>query len=121
MILRLVPNRAPARMIAILLAPAGVAAGRLNVAAGMRADPDVRPCRRYRQRPDARQRFALRDPRSVRAAVTEALAGLAPADPRTVVADVAQARLTGHRRAVGRRAACIGRSEEHTSELQSLM
>ena len=41
------------RVIAVLLAAARVAAGRLQVAEGVRADPDIGPRRRNRQRPDA--------------------------------------------------------------------
>src|SRR4029079_6479524 len=50
--LRLVAPRAPAGVIAILLPSTRIAPGRLEVTGGVRADPDVRPGGRDRQRPD---------------------------------------------------------------------
>ena len=54
-VLRLVADLAPPRVIAILLAAARVAAGGLKMAARVGRDPDVLPCRRNHQRPDAVQ------------------------------------------------------------------
>ena len=42
-VLRLVPHRPPACVVAVLLAPAPVTADRLEMPAGQRTDPDVRP------------------------------------------------------------------------------
>ena len=69
---------APARVVAVLLAAPRVAAGRLDVAVGERADPDVRPGRRDGERADAAQRVARRAPAAVGGRGSEALAG-APA------------------------------------------
>ena len=49
-VLRAVAHLAPARMVAVLLAAPVVAAGRLDVAVGVGADPDIGPGRRDRQR-----------------------------------------------------------------------
>ena len=54
-VLGLVAHLAPARVVAVLLAPARVAAGGLDVAVGVRADPDVGPGRRDRQLADPLQ------------------------------------------------------------------
>src|SRR5258708_34312196 len=52
-VLRLVAHAAPARMIAVLLAAPRIAPDRLNMAVGIRADPNIGPGRRHRKRPDA--------------------------------------------------------------------
>ena len=66
-VFRLVAHLAPARMIAVLLAPARVAAGGLQVAVRVGADPHLGPGRRDRQRADAPQRLGIADRRAVRA------------------------------------------------------
>ena len=73
---------APALVVAVLLAPASVAAGGLDVAVGDRADPDVGPRRRHRDVGDALDLRRLPDRPAVDADVPEpaAAAGLAP-DP----------------------------------------
>ena len=53
-VLRLVAHLAPPRVVAVLLAAARVAPGRLDVAVRRRADPDVGPRRRDRERVDSR-------------------------------------------------------------------
>ena len=53
LVLGLVADLAPARMVAALLAAAGVAAGGLQVAVGDGADPDDGPCRRNDEGRDA--------------------------------------------------------------------
>lgn len=57
---RLVAAGGPVGMIAILLAPALVAAGRLNMSGRIGADPDISPGRRDDQRLDPRQRNFIR-------------------------------------------------------------
>ena len=88
-----VAHLAPARVVAVLLAPLGVAAGRLEVAVGVRADPDVRPGRRDREGADARQRRLVAHRLPVRHPVGEARAGTPARDARPLVGDVAQPRL----------------------------
>ena len=59
-------RRAPvAGVVAVLLAAPRVAAGRLEVAVRVRADPDVGPGRRDRERPDPVERLVVADPPSV--------------------------------------------------------
>src|SRR5262249_6693608 len=89
-VLRLVADLAPARVVAVLLAAAVVAPGRLEVAVGDGADPHVGPGRRDDQGADALQRFGVADRFTVGADVAEAPAGADSADARPGVADVAQ-------------------------------
>ena len=51
----------PLLVVAVLLAPARIASGRLEMAARMRADPHGGPCRRDRQPAQPRQLLALGD------------------------------------------------------------
>ena len=60
-VLVIVARAAPVRVIAILLAAARVASGRLQMAAWIGADPDVFVRRRYREFRDARQRARIAD------------------------------------------------------------
>src|SRR5207253_2421383 len=80
-----------ARVVAILLATAGVAAGGEDVSVARRADPDVGPRRRNRERSDPAQAVALDDRLPARGAVREAPAGTPAADPGFRVGHVAQA------------------------------
>ena len=79
----------PGRVVAVLLAAAGVAAGGLDVAAFVGADPDCAPCGRNRERPDPRQRGSIRHPAALRVDVAEASTAPAPGEPR-FVGDIAQ-------------------------------
>jgi hypothetical protein len=54
-VFRLIADLPPALVVAVLFAPAGVAAGRLYMTIAVRADPHVRPRRWNRQRFDARE------------------------------------------------------------------
>src|SRR5206468_8658937 len=101
LVLRLVADLLPLRVVAVLLAPARVAAGRLDVAARMRADPDVGPGRRDRERPDARDRLAVADQLAVGIEVGERPAGPAPSDAGRAVDDVAEAGRLGRRGRIG--------------------
>jgi len=84
---------APARVVAILLAPPRVAAGRLQVTARIAADPHLGVGRRHRQRADARQLCGVADPCAVGIEVDEARPAAPAADTGRVVAHVDQAGL----------------------------
>src|SRR4029450_12423383 len=86
--LRAVADLAPARVVAILLAPAGIAADGLDVAPGIGADPDVGPGRRDGQRPDAFQGGRIAHRASGGATVTERSPGGDTPDAGVTVADV---------------------------------
>jgi len=53
LILRAFPNLTKPRVIAVLLSSLGVSSGRLNMAVGKRADPDISPRRGNGKRLDA--------------------------------------------------------------------
>ena len=90
-VLGLVAHFAPARVIAVLLAPARVAAGGLQMAVVARADPDLVPGGRNRQRADACQRFRIAQRPAVGPQVPEPRAGTLARDPRRGIVHVAQA------------------------------
>src|SRR5262249_54129831 len=90
LVLRFVADRAPAGVVEVLLAAAGVAAGGLQMAVGPRADPDLGPGGRDRQRLDAAERFGVVDVLALGPAVAETAAGANPANPGAVVEVVAQ-------------------------------
>ena len=94
-VLRAVAHLAPARMVAVLLAAPVVAAGRLDVAFGVGADPDIGIGRRDRQRFDAGQRFLVLHGGAVGIAEAEALARPAPPDAGFLVRDIDQPGLLG--------------------------
>ena len=91
-VLRLVAHLAPARMVAVLLAPARIAPDRLQMAVGMAADPDILIGRRDRQLADAGQRFLIGDAAAVGHAIAEAALGAHPRDARPAIGDIAQLR-----------------------------
>src|SRR3954471_17995258 len=93
--LGLVAHLPPFGVVAVLLAPAGVAPGRLQVAVRAGADPDVRPGRRDGQLADALQGLLVPDRAPLGVDVGEALAALLAADAGLVVRDIAQARGLG--------------------------
>ena len=70
-------------MIAVLLPAARVAAGRLEMAVGARADPDLLVRRRDRESADAAQLVGVADPLAVGADVGEAVAVADAADSGT--------------------------------------
>jgi hypothetical protein len=84
-------SAAPARVIAVLLAAARVAAGGLQVSQFERADPHAGPGRRNRQCADARQRLGVAHGLAVGVDVAELRAVLLARDARHVVVHVAQA------------------------------
>ncbi len=97
-----VAHRAPLGVVAVLLAPAVVAAGRLDVAARMRADPDVGPGRRDRERAQPADLGGLLDRPALRVAIAEGAARAPAGDPGHAVGDVAKAgRLRRRGRSLG--------------------
>jgi len=87
-----VAHRAKIRVIAILLPPLRVAPGRLEMAVRLRADPDVRPGGRNRQRLDPRQMPRICQRRAVGTAVDECVALFYAGKSGATVGDVAKAR-----------------------------
>src|SRR2546430_5668380 len=88
-----VPNFAPTRVIAVLLAAACVAARRLQVTAWPGRDPDVLPRRRDDQGADAIEGHLIADAPSIRLDVLEALAPANTPDAGLVVVRVDEAGL----------------------------
>ena len=72
----------PARVVAVLLAPACVATGRLQVPVRPRADPDVRPRGRDDDRADPLEDVRVADGCAVRVAVREATPGAMAGEAR---------------------------------------
>src|SRR5438270_847040 len=91
-ILRLVTDRSPTRMVAVLFAAARVTTGGLKMGVFYRCDPDVGPCRRDGERFDSLKRRAILHEPSVGVAVDEPLARGAPFDPGLVVGGIAEPR-----------------------------
>ena len=89
-VLGFVADFAPLVVIAVLLAPAGVAADGLQVAVGDRADPDVLPGGRDHEVLDADEGLVVLDGLAVRVEVAEGVAMLLAADAGDRGADVAQ-------------------------------
>ena len=81
-----VAQLAPARVVAILLAPARVAAGRLQVAALVVADPDVGPCRRNGEPADTLERRRIVHALAFRADIGERRSRCLAPQPRLLVA-----------------------------------
>jgi hypothetical protein len=79
--LLLVAAPAPGVVVAVLLAAGVVEAGRLQVTAGIRTDPDVTPRRRDRQLADAGEVLRLVDEPAVGVVVREAAPALDAGDP----------------------------------------
>ncbi len=97
-VLGLVPHAPPSRVVSVLLPPPGVAARRLDVAVGSRADPDLGPGGRDHQGLDPRQGLRVADRPAVGVDISERPAALHPADPRRLVVHVPQARVARHGR-----------------------
>src|SRR4051794_8979423 len=81
---------AEAGVITVLLATFCVAAHRLNMTIGERANPDIGPGRRNGERLDPLQRLTLGNPRPVRSGIGEACARLLAANAGTVVRDISK-------------------------------
>src|SRR5690606_25178060 len=86
-------QRRPGRVVAILLAPARVAPGGLEVAVPAAADPDVAPGRRDGQRVDAPAGGGVADGPAIGIEVTEALAVRDAPDAGFGIRDMRQGRL----------------------------
>ena len=93
--LRLVTHARPIGVIAVLLAPAGIASGRLDVSVGARADPHVGPCRWNDEALDAGERAFVLHPATGRRAIAESLAGSLATEALLVVCDETQAGFLG--------------------------
>jgi hypothetical protein len=77
-------------VVAVLLSPFGIATGRLQIAAGRRADPHVVPCRRDRQGPDAVDRGRIAKWLSLTIDVPEVAPGSASTEAGFGIADESQ-------------------------------
>ena len=99
--LRAVADTSPVRVIPILLAPADIAACRLQVAPGVRADPDVLVGGRNGQARDAREGGGIGDDPPGGRDVRETLALPSPSDSGFRVADIYQAVRVRHRSRLG--------------------
>src|SRR5262245_11753079 len=82
----------PIIVIAILLAPTRIAAGRLDMTIAIGADPHFRPCRRHSKRAYPLQRALIRDPPTAGGMVTDAPTLGASADAWLGVGNIAQPR-----------------------------
>jgi len=81
---------APTRVVAVLLAALRVAPCRLQVAALVAADPDIRPCRRDGKRLDALDRLRVADACAVAIQVLEAFTAVPARVALLAVAGIAQ-------------------------------
>ena len=81
----------PTRMIPILFASTGVASRGLQMAIGVRGDPDLAPCGRNHNRTDANQRLSVPHYMIVSVNVSKASSCLHPANAWHVVAHMAKA------------------------------
>ena len=100
-VLGVVPDLAPARMVAVLLASSLVSPGCLDVAVRHGADPDVRPGGRDDERPDPGEHVGITDGLALAVQVAERLAPGLAGQARLMVADVAEPGLLGGGRAFG--------------------
>ena len=107
-----IARQPPVGVVAVLLAAARVAPGRLQVAVRSRADPDLLVGRRDRQGADPPQLGGVADQPAVEAAIAKAVADALAPDPGLVVADPDQPgrRLGRRSTAVARRAPPAARS-----------
>ncbi len=87
----LVAMSAPVGVVDVLLAAALVAAGGLDMTAGVGTDPDVGPGRRDHQPGDAVLGAGVVDGAAIRIEIGKALAGLAAGDARVAVVHIDEA------------------------------
>jgi hypothetical protein len=90
-VFRLVAHGAPPRVIAVLLAAAGIAGRDLDVAEGVRADPHVRPGGRDDERTDAGERAGVAKDASIPPEIAEGATHFLPSQAGPGVGDVTQA------------------------------
>ncbi len=91
--LGLVTERAPSRIVSVLLAPFRVPAGGQEMAMANGRDPHLLPSRRDRQPADPAQGIPVLHQRPVGRAIAEAAAGTASHDAADPICDVAQPQL----------------------------
>src|SRR5690606_38948125 len=89
-VLRLIAHGAPVGMVTILFAVSGIAAGGLDVAVVVGADPNVGPGRRNGEAADAAERALVPDYPAVGSAVAETVLHRFASNAGPVVAHVAQ-------------------------------
>ena len=89
--LRLVARRPIVGVVAVLLAPARIRAGRLDMTVRVGADPDARPGGRYGEAVDARAGVASDDALAARRVIGPAGADALARDATHAVGDIAQA------------------------------
>ncbi len=90
-VLHFIARCAPFWVIAVLLAPARIAPRRLQVAVGLRADPDVLPRGRNHQALDARQCGLVLHRRAMRVQIAKAVLDGLAVDAGAAIVHVAQA------------------------------
>jgi hypothetical protein len=87
---RLVARLAVLRVVAVLLAPAGVARRGLDVAIGFGTDPYFGPCRRNGERVEPFPDLGARDALAIRQVISPAVAGALARNAVRAVCDVTQ-------------------------------
>jgi hypothetical protein len=87
-----VANRSILRMIPVLLAPACIPPGRLQMPVGGGTDPHILPGGRYHERSDASQRLLVKQLLSAGPQIYKAVASAFPCDAGTFAGDVSQPR-----------------------------
>jgi len=102
LVLGLVAQSAPARVVAVLLAAALVAARRLYMSIGIRADPDILIGGWHGERTDVPEQGAIPDQFSIRAVVGEGVSLSLTGDAGPLLIDINEAaRLGGGSRRIG--------------------
>ena len=108
-------NRSERRVVAILFAAFGVAAGRLNVPVRGGTDPYVRPGGGHGERLHPANRLLVGEPGAVRMQIDESLARLPAPNPRPVVRYIAQPRYIGGFPRIEDRLEVVGEIEHRRS------
>jgi len=111
LILRAFPHLAKTRVIPVLLAPPCIPSGRLNMAVGEGAYPDVRPSGRNGKRFNPLQHILFAEPGAVRGGIGESRPDLLAAYARSGVGDVSQTRRLSGVLWIDNRLNAIGRFE----------
>ena len=91
LVLGLVADFAPARVIEVLLATAFIPPGRLQMPMVQRTNPDIAPRRRDGEGPDTVESVPVAQEAAFYGAIAEALTAAFTAEARSLVRDVAQA------------------------------
>src|SRR5690606_16724834 len=93
--LAVVSRLAPLGVIAILLSPASIAPGRLQMSARFRTDPYVGICRRDREAANAFERASMMNGLAIRPEIPKSLAGARASNPRLGIRHVEQSTFAG--------------------------